>query len=68
MYFSQNADSVLTEIAQSTNGYSFYFSGAENSTAMQDALLATIERRRNKESPVTVSSYTSCLESFRGWL
>ena len=52
---SQAADAVLAGIASDTGGYSFYFSGSQVSTGMQDALLATIERRRNKDSPITVS-------------
>jgi len=55
--YSQAADPVLKQIADDTGGSSFYFSGSLVSPAMQDALLATIERRRNKDSPVTVSSF-----------
>lgn len=53
--YSQAADTILADIAIATGGYSFYFSGNELSTGMQDALLATVERRRNKDSPITVS-------------
>lgn len=53
-FYSQAADPVLGSLATNTSGYGFYFSGALTSTAIQDALLATIERRRNKDSPVTV--------------
>ena len=52
---SQEADALLTGIATSTGGYSFFFSGSQVSTGMQDALLATFERRRNKDTPITVS-------------
>ncbi|XP_067931207.1 calcium-activated chloride channel regulator 1-like [Watersipora subatra] len=54
--YSQSADPVLGSVALLTGGYSFYFSGSQVSTAMQDALLATIERRRNLDTPVTLVS------------
>jgi len=54
--YSQAADPILAGIASATGGYSFYFSGSQVSTGMQDALLATIERRRNKDSPITLVS------------
>ena len=53
---SQNADQVLSDMASLSGGFGFYFSGGQTSTAIQDALLATVERRKSRDSPIGVSS------------
>lgn len=54
--YSQNADLKIGELATSTGGKSYFYSGSSSSTALVDALVSTA-RQTDKDAPILVNVY-----------